>query len=372
MKIKPKILGFLYRKCVKPLLFLIDPEKIHDEFLRFGSILGRYGASRFITEKIFNYQNSDLRQEIAGITFENPIGLAAGFDKNGQIIDILPAVGFGFEEMGSVSAFPCKGNEKPRLWRLKKSKGLVVNYGLMNDGAVAISKRLFYKKLKIPLGISIAKTNCAETADTEKGIQDYVSSFRLLKNLGNYITINISCPNAFGGQPFTDGPRLEKLLTAIAKEGITRPIFIKLSPDLSKSQLSEILAVTAKFSITGFICTNLTKDRSLFKDKILDKDFPERGGISGKPVSDLSDEMIKNLYQVSQGKYVIIGCGGVFSAEDAYRKIRLGASLIQLITGMIFQGPQLIGEINRGLTELIKKDGYKKISEAIGVDNKIV
>lgn len=372
MKMKQKFLGFLYRTIIKPLLFLIDPEKVHDQMLLFGSILGKYGFTKKATSVFFNFQSSQLKQKIAGITFENPIGLAAGFDKNAQLLDILPRVGFGFEEIGSVTALPCKGNAKPRLWRLKKSKGLVVNYGLMNDGAEIIAKRIAPKKLKFPIGISIAKTNCAETADTEKGIQDYVAAFRLLKNLGDYTTINISCPNAFGGQPFVDGPRFEKLMSALNSEGIIKPLFIKLSPDLNKSQLSELLEVTAKFPVTGFICTNLTKDRSLFQDKIIDKELPEVGGISGKPVQNLSDEMIKTLYQMSRGGYVIIGCGGVFCAHDAYRKIRLGASLIQLITGMIFQGPQLIGEINKELLQLMKKDGFENISEAIGVDNKIV
>lgn len=371
MSIKQRTVGLLYRKCVKPLLFLIDPEKVHDQMLKFGSVLGKYGFTKNVTSRFFNYQSSHLRQEIAGITFENPIGLAAGFDKNAQLMDILPRVGFGFEEIGSVTALPCKGNARPRLWRLKKSHGLVVNYGLMNDGAEIIAERLAHRKFQFPLGISIAKTNCAATADTEEGIQDYLAAFRLLKNFGDYTTINISCPNAYGGQPFTDAPRFELLMSALHSEGIVKPLFIKLSPDLNKSHLSSLLAVADKFPVTGFICTNLTKDRSLFKHKISDKNFPEIGGISGKPVQELSDQMIKDLYQISRGKYVIIGCGGVFTAKDAYRKIRLGASLIQLITGMIFQGPQLIGEINQGLEELLERDGFKNISEAIGADNPI-
>lgn len=371
MSLKQKTIGFLYRNFLKPVLFLIDPEKVHDQMLLFGSILGKYGFTKKATSVFFNFQSSQLKQKIAGITFENPIGLAAGFDKNAQLLDILPRVGFGFEEIGSVTALPCKGNSKPRLWRLKKSKGLVVNYGLMNDGAEIIAKRIAPKKLKFPIGISIAKTNCSETADTEKGIQDYVAAFRLLKNLGDYTTINISCPNAYGGQPFVDGPRFEKLMAALNSEGIIKPLFIKLSPDLNKSQLSELLEVTAKFPVTGFICTNLTKDRSLFKDKIIDKELPEIGGISGKPVQELSDEMIKTLYKMGGKKYVIIGCGGIFTAEDAYRKIRLGASLLQVITGMIFEGPQVIGEINRGLVRLLERDGFSNISEAVGKDNPI-
>ncbi len=332
-----------------------------------GKILGSNILSRAITSFFFNSpEQKILNQKIHGIHFKNPIGLSAGFDKNAELTVIIPEVGFGFEEVGSITGEPCEGNAKPRLWRLKKSQALVVYYGLKNDGAEKISTRLAQKRFKIPIGINIAKTNCQACADTDTGIADYVKSYRKFLHIGDYFTINISCPNAFGGEPFHDGEKLNKLLAAMKKYPTKKPVFIKISPDLSETQVDEILKISKKHHVSGFICTNLTKKRENLK--ILDKQVPENGGISGKAVENSANKMIATIYKKTKGKYTIIGCGGVFSAEDAYKKIRLGASLIELITGMIFQGPQLISEINLGLAELLKKDGYKNINEAIGVD----
>lgn len=369
--VRNKIIGSIYRKVLKPYLFLFDPEKVHDSFTLIGGLMGSNKIGKVFTGLLFNYKNNKLKQTIRGISFPNPVGLAAGFDKNAQLVDILPAVGFGFVEVGSITALPCKGNAKPRLWRLKKSNGLVVYYGLKNDGAEKIAKKLKSKKTAIPLGISIAKTNCLETADTQKGIDDYVESYKIFSDIGDYITINISCPNAYGGLPFTDRESLSRLLTEIGKVKKTKPIFIKMAPDLSDKQLDEIIEVSQKHEIDGFICVNLTKDREnkSIMNKIKDKDLPSVGGISGKVVEELSNQLIAKVYKKTNGKAVVIGCGGIFSAEDAYKKIKLGSSLLQLITGMIFQGPQLVSEINEGLVKLLKKDGYTHISEAIGKDN---
>ncbi|MFA6274403.1 MAG: quinone-dependent dihydroorotate dehydrogenase, partial [Candidatus Paceibacterota bacterium] len=239
-----------------------------------------------------------------------------------------------------------------------------VYYGLKNDGAETISKRLQNKKFKIPIGISIAKTNCKETCDTNIAIEDYFKAYKAFSNIGDYYTINISCPNAYGGQPFTDSKKLEALFNKIFSIPKTKPIFLKVSPDLKKEEIDEIIETASKFKIDGFICTNLTKNRE--NKNILDKDVPAVGGLSGKVVNNMSDDLIRYIYKKTNGRFVIIGSGGVFSAEDAYRKIKAGASLVQLITGMIFEGPQLIGDINIGLVKLLKKDGYKNISEAIG------
>ena len=178
------------------------------------------------------------------------------------------------------------------------------------------------------------------------------------------MTINISCPNAFGGQPFTDSKKLDALLQKIMSIPKAKPIFLKLSPDLSKQEIDEIIKIASKYRIDGFICSNLTKNRD--NKNIIDKNIPELGGLSGKVISNLSDELIRYIYKKTRGKFIIIGVGGVFTAEDAYRKIKAGASLIELITGMIFEGPQVISDINLGLTKLLKSDGYKNISEAVG------
>jgi dihydroorotate dehydrogenase len=341
--------------------------------ISFGRFLASNLLTKSLTSAFFSYKNKALQQRILGIKFKNPIGLAAGFDKDAKIIGIMASTGFGYTEIGSVTGEPCEGNPKPRLWRLKKSEGLVVYYGLKNEGAEKIAKKLSKTKYKIPIGISIAKTNSPDTVGTEKGIKDYVKAFKALKDLGDYITINISCPNAFGGLPFSDPKKLDHLLSEIEKitkhdPKFSKPIFLKLPPDFKEHELDEIIKVADAHKINGFICTNLTKDRTNkdIKQHLKDADAASIGGISGKPIRALSTKVIHQLYKKTKGKYVIIGCGGIFSAQDAYEKILAGASLLQLITGMIFEGPQLISDINQGLVELLEKDGYKNISEAVG------
>lgn len=366
------VMKFLYKYIVKQIVFLFDPENVHDFFNIMGRFLGSNLITRFFTRAIFYYKNPMLSQKILGIKFENPVGLAAGFDKNIELYKILPEVGFGYEEGGSITGDKSEGNPKPRLWRLKKSQGLIVYYGLNNKGADEISNRIKKDKFKFPVGVSVAKTNCERTAISEEGIKDYIKGFNLTKTIGSYMTINISCPNAHGGQPFTDAESLDELLKAIVKNRNKKPIFIKMPPDLKRSELDDIIEISAKYKIDGFICTNLTKDRTNKKmmAKVHDKNIVGFGGISGKPVEDLSNETIKYLYKKTKGKVLIIGVGGIFSAEDAYKKIRLGASLLQMITGMIFEGPQVVGEINQGLVKLLKKDGLENISQAVGLDNK--
>jgi len=368
IKLRNKTGRFFYQTIFKRIFFAIDPEKVHDMMLKFGRLLGSNPLSRKFNSALFNYKNKKLEQTILGIEFMNPVGLAAGFDKNAEIMQVIKETGFGFEEIGSVTAKPCKGNAKPRLWRLKKSKGLVVYYGLKNDGAEVIAQRLVKNKSKIPIGVSIAKTNCRETANEDEGIKDYCESVKILKNHGDYLTINISCPNAYGGLPFTDEQSLNKLLGEIRKIEINKPLFLKMATDLSNDEIDAIIELSRKYKIAGFICTNLTKDRKNkdIESKIIDKNIPELGGISGLPIKELSNKLIKYIYEKTGNEFIIIGCGGIFSAEDAYEKIKNGASLVQLITGMIFEGPQLISEINQGLVGLLKKDGYSSISEAIG------
>lgn len=357
----------LYVYFLRRIFFQIDPERIHNIMISFGNFLGKYSSTKRVTSLFFGYENDSLKQHILGLEFANPIGLAAGFDKDVQLTQILSEVGFGFMEGGSVTGESCEGNPKPRLWRLKESKSLLVYYGLKNEGCERIAGRLKGKKIIFPLGISVAKTNNEKTVSLEGGIEDYLKAFREMSGIADYITINISCPNAFGGCPFTSREYLEALLSKISSARSSKPIFLKLSPNLAKEELDAIIEVSGKYGIDGFVCSNLTKDRR--NGKIKDLDFPEKGGMSGKVVEDLAEEQIRYIFSSTKGRFVIIGCGGVFCAEDAYRKIRLGASLIQMITGMIYEGPQVIGQINRGLDRLLKKDGFVSISEAIGVDN---
>ena len=353
-----------YKWVLKPIFFKLDPETVHDRTILTGKFLGQHLFLRKITNSFWNYRNPTLEQNIFGINFKNPVGLAAGFDKNADLTNILPSIGFGFMEIGSITGEACLGNPKPRLWRLKKSKSLAVYYGLKNDGCETISKKLQGKKFSTPIGINIAKTNSKETVDDKKAMTDYFKVYQAFINIGDYVIINISCPNAYGGQPFTDKNKLDALLQKIVSIPKTKPIFLKISPDLSKEEIDKIIEVAIKFKIDGFICTNLTKNRD--NKNIIDKEVPKLGGLSGKVVKDLSDELIRYIYKKTKGRFVIIGVGGIFSAEDAYKKIKAGASLVELITGMIFEGPQLISEINQGLVRLLKQDGYKNISEAVG------
>ncbi len=361
-KFRNQFICFIYQYLLKQILFLFDPERVHDRMIVVGRILGSNPLTRGIAGLMFNYQNKKLEQTIAGIKFNNPVGLAAGFDKEAFLPKILPLLSFGFEEAGSITALAFGGNERPWMWRLPEARALRINYGLKNSGAINIHKRLQGRKFDFVLGISIAKTNDEKTSHVETGIEDYFTTYKTFQDTGDYFTINISCPNTCEASPiFADPKNLDLLLAKLFSVPKIKPVFIKLSPDLTEEQLTGILALGNKYPVDGFICTNLTKVNKF--------NHSGKGGFSGKAVEELSNLMLARVYKYYGGKKIIIGCGGIFSAEDAYKKIKLGASLVQLITGMIFQGPQLISEINQGLVELLEKDGYNNIREAVGVDN---
>lgn len=362
-----KVAHGLYSRVLKPYFFRNDPEVVHDKMTRMGVILGNHLLGKRITRGLFGYENKMLEQNILGIDFKNPIGLSAGFDKNGQLTDILPSVGFGFAEIGSVTGNPCEGNPKPRLWRLPESRSLAVYYGLKNDGSEAISKRLSQKEFDIPIGVSVAMTNCADNVVLKNAVKDFAKAFKLMEPVGSYITVNVSCPNTHGGQPFVSPHKFDYLFDVLDEIPTGKPIFVKFSPDLSYSELDALLDVASKHRIDGIVCTNLTKKRD--NPKIFDERVPQTGGLSGKVVQDLSDKMLSYIYRKAGKRFTLIGSGGVFTAADAYKKIRLGASLVQMITGMIYEGPQVISEINRGLAELLARDGFTDIGQAIGVDN---
>ena len=358
-----------YTHLAKPIFFRRDPESVHDAVVRFGKTLGRVTLTRRAVAFLFHYAHNMLEQDILGIHFENPIGLTAGFDKNAELTRIVPAVGFGFAEVGSITGEPCEGNPKPRLWRLPKSQGLMVYYGLKNDGCEAIARRLAGERFEIPIGISVAKTNSPATVDVQTGIADYHKAFKTLEPHADYLTVNISCPNAFGGEPFTAPERLEMLLSNLDTIQTAKPVFLKLPVDLGNTSMDALVAVAERHRVHGLILANLTKRRDHPTIDQTEVHGLDRGGISGKPMYDLANELLTHLFQTVGSRFVLIGSGGVFSAEDAYEKIRRGASLIQLATGMIFQGPQLIGEINRGLVALLKRDGFSHIREAIGSES---
>jgi dihydroorotate dehydrogenase len=326
--------------------------------------------TRGIVRASCDYEDPSLHTRVLGIDFKNPIGLAAGFDKDVRLTQIMPSVGFGFMEVGAVTHHPYIGNNGLRLARLPADQSLIVYYGLKNIGAEAILKKLQRLRFAIPVGINIAKTNRADIKG-ERSLEDYAATYRMLGKYFAYVTLNVSCPNAQDGCMFQEPHLLDGLLAVIAKEKKACPVLLKISTHLTEKEVDDILAVVKKYPfVDGFVVGNLSKRRDIldFKSPQSRLDLIPAGGISGRPVRELSTNMIRHIYRVTHGKYVIIGLGGVFTAEDAYEKIRAGASLVQIITGLIYGGPTTVKKINRGLVTLLRRDGYASIKDAVGKD----
>lgn len=365
--------SFLYKQVFKPVLFRIPPDKVHINLVKFGKLVGKVAILRWLIKTCFSYENDTfLRQEIAGITYKNPVGLSAGFDKNFELLKVLPSVGFGFIEGGSLTFHKSPGNPRPHYRRLPKSKSILVHAGLNNDGVKIISKRITsYGSISIPLNISVAKTNAKSANTDDSAVADYIASLQIIKQqkVGDIITLNISCPNAFGGEPFTTAERLRKLLDKVDALKLNLPIYIKMPIDKPWEDFKPLLDVAIAHNITGVTIGNLAKNRDndAIKDAIKDE-WP--GNMSGEPTEKLSNELIRQTYAYCGDKLIIVGVGGIFDAVDAYEKIKLGASLVELITGVIYQGPQVIGQIVRGLENLARADGHKHISDAIGSHHK--
>jgi dihydroorotate dehydrogenase (fumarate) len=357
-------------------MFLFPADGVHKALIIKGSIIGRIYPVKWLFKALWAYQNPKmLAQTINEVYFINPVGLSAGFDKNFQLLGVLPYLGFGFGEHGSLTFESSPGNPRPHYRRLKKSQSILVNAGLNNQGSKELIDRIKAfkpnKKYFIPLDISVAKTNSNKTTTDETGIKDYISSLKAIKKAGagDQITINISCPNAYGGEPFTSPGRLKKLLREVDKLKIDLPVYLKMPSDLAWSDFKKLLDVAIRHNIAGLKISNLAKDRDLV-NMLDDLGYDIPGNMSGKPVYELSNDLINKTYAYCGDKMVIVGIGGIFNADDAYEKIKHGASLIELITGMIFEGPELIGQINAGLVDLMRKDGYTRISQAVGAYHK--
>ena len=365
----------VYKLFFKPIFFMFSPEWVHEQAMFWGEKSGNVSFVRRLFGQFFYFTDPALKQKIAGISFKNPIGLSAGYDYMASFYRILPAIGFGFETIGTISNEPCEGNEKPRLGRLPKSRSLLVNKGFRNPGADRIIQKLKREYFSFPVGISIGKTNCVETAGTQKkGVEDVVLGFqKFLKSpvRNGYYELNISCPNLKGGVTFYSPKELSVLLNALDKLKIEEPVFVKMPIEKSDKEVRSMLDVISKHKwITGVIFGNLQKDRKDSSFVTQEVRRAGQGNFSGRPTYRRSNELIKLAYKEYGKRFVIIGSGGVFSADDAYRKIRFGATLIQMITGMIFEGPQRISQINEGLVVRLKADGFSHISEAIGADAK--
>jgi|SRR3989344_467381 len=356
-----------YQRIVKPILFSVNPDIVHEVVTTIGYTLGRNTLGRTLVGRLYHFEHPSLETEVFGIKFKNPLGIAGGFDKNARLIQILPFVGFGFTEVGSITARPYQGNKRPWNTRLVKDQALIVNYGLKNEGVDILKKRILSQKRFVPLIINIAKTNDPIIKGRDS-IEDYYETFSKLEPLADIVNINISCPNSGDGQAFCENSKLLKqLLKKIAQNKITKSVILKLKPDLSDPILNEVLETSLKYPfIKGFIISNLTNNRHLLKYTKPSEIAHLSGGLSGEPLKKLSNQMIKKVYQKTGGKYPIIGLGGVFTAEDAYEKICLGASLIELATGLIYGGPSIIKEIKQGLVRLLEENNFANIAQAVG------
>lgn len=319
-----------------------------------------------------------LRQTLWGLDFSNPLGLAAGFDKNGVLVRFWETVGFGFVEVGSVSAQPAKGNPRPRAFRLKEDRALINRMGLNNDGAARIAQRLsgILPDVRYPVGINLAKTHSPSIMG-EAALEDFRTSFRHMAPLANYIVLNISCPNTTEGKTFEDSEALEALLQVIFAEretlGLEVPVLVKLSPPASErivfdSTVDVIVTLSERYGVAGFIATNTASDRKQLTASPETLERIGNGGLSGAPIERRATHLVRYLYQKIEGRIPIIGVGGVSSAEGAYAKIRAGASLVQLYTGLVYEGPMVIRQIKEGLVTLLEQDGFARVSEAVGVD----
>lgn len=347
------LIEFGYTRLLKPIYFRLDPEYIHDQKTQMGAWSGEVPIVRELMRFVFAYENSQLKRTFNGITFPNPVGLAAGFDYNADLTQIMPSIGFGFHTVGTITLEPYEGNPKPRLGRFPGSKALLVNKGFKSIGARAIIRKLTGLRFENPVGISIGSTNKGYHTVRDQ-IIDILCTFRLFEDSAvthSYYELNISCPNTFGGEPFTSPERLDLLLACLDKLKLTRPVYVKFPIDQNDSESLALLNVIAKHNIQGVILGNLSKDKKNPAMQIEDLAAwqTKKGNVSGKPTWERSNHLIQLTKQTFGDRFTIIGTGGVFSGEDAATKLKLGADLVQLITGMIFQGPQLMGQINHHL-----------------------
>lgn len=365
-------LYIVYKKLIKPFLFLFSPDFVHNAIVVSGRVVQFCRPSRWIVRKLWRRDDLRLSQDILGLKFVNPVGLSAGFDKNIELTPLIESVGFGFEIGGSVTMTPRAGNERPWFYRLPKTESIVVYAGLANRGVVKIGSSIKKNQSKLkqmPLSVSVAVVAKTTNETCQEAIIDAKNTalYILQHNLAQMIEINISCPNAGDDQPFSRPEMLEELLTELDKLDRDIPFFVKMPNLNSLMEFDELLKVISRHNVQGVTIANLVKDRLkvALKDELPDD---IKGGLSGAPTRQPSTELIKRAYQKYGDKLIIIGVGGIFTAEHAYEKIKAGASLVGMITGMIFEGPQVVGKINQGLARLLEKDGFSNITEAIGAD----
>jgi dihydroorotate dehydrogenase len=345
----------LYKRVLKPLFFLQDPEHAHNQNVALGKILGTVVPLRAMVKWVWSYQHPSLTKKMNGIIFPNPVGLSAGFDYDGDLSNILPAVGFGFHTIGTVTFKPYAGNTPPRLGRFPRSQALLVNKGLKNEGAIRIIQKLEKAHFTIPTGISIASTNQHFSSEKEQ-IEDIAKCFQLFETSSvrhSYYELNISCPNTFGGEPFTSPNRLKVLMKKMDQLHLRKPFYVKMPIDQNEKDTLALLTILDQHNVQGVIFGNLTKDK---KNPDVDPEdrkvwLQRKGNLSGKPTWHRSNTLIALTRKKFPRRFTIIGTGGIFNGSDAQEKLDVGADLVQMITGMIYEGPQVIGAINHYLAK---------------------
>ena len=383
-------LNNLYRQ-LRPFLFAGDAEKVHERMLSSVEFISKIPGFLPLLRKVFVEENPLLRTQLFDKTLNNPIGLAAGFDKDGRIHPALFALGFGFVEIGTVTPHPQKGNPPPRLFRLPEDQAVINRMGFNNQGAWKMAERLVAKTLKIksadadlfevsgdyPANISsgMLGINIGKNKDTtlENATDDYVSALSTLHPFADYFTLNISSPNTENLRNMQEKEALRILLDSVCarRDELDRnhsrntPLLVKLAPDLDEDALKNSVRVMQEFSIQGVIATNTTVARPVLKSKYR----TETGGLSGKPLQKRSTEMIRTLFAELGTDIPIIGVGGIFNGADAYEKIKAGAAAVQIYTALIYEGPGLVRKVKAELADLLERDGYKSVSEAVGADH---
>jgi dihydroorotate dehydrogenase len=347
----------MYKWLIRPWLFLFDPEKIHHLVLKVLKFQHNLPGVRPLLDASFTVDHPNLKRKLFGITFKNPVGLAAGFDKDARLIDELASLGFGFVEIGTVTPLPQPGNDRPRLFRLPEDHALINRMGFNNEGVSAAVERLKKRKSNVVVGGNIGKN---KITPNESAIDDYAICFDMLFPHVDYFVVNISSPNTPGLRDLQEKEPLRKLLLHIKElsgtKAVYKPILLKIAPDLTETQLDDIIQILKDTKLDGVVATNTTISREGLKSRPGKIDAIGNGGLSGAPLTGRSTEVIKYLRQKLGPRFPIIGVGGIMNANDAIEKIKAGADLVQIYTGFIYEGPGLIKQINKQILKAISSN----------------
>ncbi|PZO39826.1 MAG: dihydroorotate dehydrogenase (quinone) [Pseudanabaena frigida] len=367
------MLDVAYRYGVRPLLFSLDPEAAHHLAIATCHRISESSTLQSIAKSTFYYSDSRLSQTLWNLKFENPVGLAAGFDKNAEAIGAWEHLGFGFAEVGTITSKAQSGNPQPRLFRLPSDRAVLNRMGFNNRGAAAtaidLQNYLSNHKLNIPLGINLGKSKVTEISDAKF---DYAESLRSLYDFGDYFVVNVSSPNTPNLRDLQATAQLGAILAELNPiNTANKPILVKIAPDLNDADIIEIVKTSQAFGVAGIIATNTTISRQNLTTSYLSitgkSVTEEAGGISGQPVRDRSLQVISLIWQTTQGSLPIIGVGGIFTAEDAWQKITAGAAIVQVYTGLIYEGPMIVKQILKGLITKLETHGLDNIQQAIGL-----